>query len=69
MMAMAILGEYKMNMKPIEVLHNTARQDAAALGVDSGFGVGTPFAGAVRLSPATRELTARYLSGEIGRTV
>ncbi len=35
----------------------------------TGFGVATPFHGASRLSPATRALAARYLSGEIGRTM
>jgi pyruvate-formate lyase len=34
-----------------------------------GFGVVTPFQGNVRLSAATRELAARYLSGEVGRTM
>jgi len=34
-----------------------------------GFGVATPFRGAQRLSQATRDLAARYLSGEIGRSV
>jgi len=34
-----------------------------------GFGVATPFTGSARLSQATRELAARYLSGEIGRSV
>ncbi len=34
-----------------------------------GFGVTTPFRGRQRLSAATRELAARYLAGEIGRTV
>lgn len=34
-----------------------------------GFGVATPFHGGHRLSAATRELAARYLSGEIGRTI
>lgn len=36
---------------------------------EHGFGVATPFTGTVRLSPATRALAARYLSGEIGRSV
>ncbi|MHC4886381.1 MAG: pyruvate formate lyase family protein [Planctomycetota bacterium] len=35
----------------------------------SSFGVVTPFKGAKRLSPATRTLAARYLSGEIGRSL
>lgn len=35
----------------------------------SGFGVATPFRGECRLCSATRRLAARYLSGEIGRTV
>lgn len=34
-----------------------------------GFGVVTPFHGKNCLSPATRQLAARYLSGEIGRTM
>ncbi len=34
-----------------------------------GFGVATPFRGGHRLSAATRDLAARYLSGEIGRSV
>jgi formate C-acetyltransferase len=34
-----------------------------------GFGVVTPFTGAARLSQATRDLAARYLSGEIGASV
>jgi hypothetical protein len=33
------------------------------------FGVFTPFAGSKRLSEATRDLAARYISGEIGRSV
>jgi pyruvate-formate lyase len=33
------------------------------------FGVFTPFSGEKRLSEATRELAARYISGEIGRSV
>ncbi len=36
---------------------------------EHGFGVGTPITGTVRLSQTTRELAARYLSGEIGRSV
>ena len=35
----------------------------------TGFGVATPFAGAIRLSQVTRDLAVRYLSGEMGRSV
>lgn len=36
---------------------------------DRAFGVATPFRGERRLCAATRELAARYLAGEVGRTV
>ena len=36
---------------------------------ESDFGIATPFRGKKRLSLETRALAARYLSGEIGRTV
>jgi len=41
----------------------------AALLESTGFGVATPFRAQRRLSPETRALAARYLSGEIGRTM
>ncbi len=50
-------------MQPLATLSRQAQLEA------TGFGVATPFAGERRLSAATRELAARYLAGEIGRTV
>ncbi len=44
--------------------------ERAAMGLKgSGFGVATPFRGQARLSRATRELAAHYLSGAVGRTM
>ncbi len=51
-----------------EILAASEKKAATTL-ASHGFGIATPFRGRQRLSAGTRQLAARYLSGEIGRTV